>query len=75
MIHVPEQDVISGDFPTVISPNPEEAAALRLAVEKARETDAELVLASDPDADRVGSAVKNEAGEWVLLNGNQNAIL
>ena len=75
VIHVPEQDVISGDFPTVISPNPEEAAALRLAVEKARETDAELVLASDPDADRVGSAVKNEAGEWVLLNGNQNAIL
>ena len=75
VIHVPEQDVISGDFPTVISPNPEEAAALRLAVEKARETDAELVLASDPDADRVGSAVKNDAGEWVLLNGNQNAIL
>ena len=75
IIHVPEQDVVSGNFPTVISPNPEEAAAMRLAVEKARETDADLVLASDPDADRVGSAVKNNDGEWILLNGNQTAIL
>ncbi|MDD3061654.1 MAG: phospho-sugar mutase [Massilibacteroides sp.] len=75
IIHVPEQDVVSGDFPTVISPNPEEPAALALAVAKAKETDAELVLASDPDADRVGAAVKNEVGEWVLLNGNQTALL
>ena len=59
IIHVPEQDVVSGDFPTVVSPNPAEPAALALAVEKAQETDAELVLASDPDADRVGAAVKN----------------
>ena len=63
------------DFPTVVSPNPEEPAALALAVEKAKETDAELVLASDPDADRVGAAVKNNEGEWVLLNGNQTALM
>ncbi len=75
IIHVPEQDVVSGDFPTVISPNPEEAAALDLAVKKARETDAELVLATDPDADRVGIAVKNEQGEFVLVNGNQTFLL
>ncbi|MDR1115143.1 MAG: phospho-sugar mutase [Tannerella sp.] len=75
IIHVPEQDVVSGDFPTVISPNPEDPAAMSMAVGKARETDAELVLASDPDADRVGAAVKNSDGEWILLNGNQTAIL
>ena len=75
IIHVPEQDVVSGDFPTVVSPNPEEPAALAMAVEKAKETDAELVLASDPDADRVGAAVKNDEGEWVLLNGNQTALM
>ena len=75
IIHVPEQDVVSGDFPTVVSPNPEEPAALAMAVEKAKETDAELVLASDPDADRVGAAVKNDSGEWVLVNGNQTALL
>lgn len=75
IIHVPEQDVVSGDFPTVKSPNPEEPAALAMAVAKAKETDAELVLASDPDADRVGAAVKNNEGEWVLLNGNQTALM
>ncbi len=75
IIHVPEQDVVSGDFPTVISPNPEEPAALAMAVEKAKETDAELVLATDPDGDRVGAAVKNNEDEWVLLNGNQTALL
>lgn len=75
IIHVPEQDVVNGDFPTVVSPNPEEPAALALAVEKARQTDAELVMASDPDADRVGAAVKNNEGEWVLLNGNQTALM
>jgi len=75
IINVPEQDVISGDFPTVVSPNPEEPAAMAMAVKKAEETDADLVMASDPDADRVGAAVKNEQGEWILLNGNQIATL
>jgi len=75
IIHVPEQDVIDGNFPTVVSPNPEEAAALKMAVEKAIETDADLVMASDPDADRVGAAVRNEAGEFVLLNGNQTLLI
>ena len=75
IIHVPEQDVVSGDFPTVKSPNPEEPAALAMAVQRAKDTDAELVLATDPDADRVGAAVKNNEGEWVLLNGNQTALM
>ena len=75
IIRVPEQDVISGDFPTVVSPNPEEPAALKLALEKAVETDADLVMASDPDADRVGAAIRNEAGEYVLLNGNQTLLI
>lgn len=75
IIHVKEQDVVSGDFPTVVSPNPEEPAALALAVEKAKESDAELVLASDPDGDRVGAAIKDDKGEWILVNGNQTAIL
>jgi phosphoglucomutase len=75
IIHVPEQDVISGNFPTVKSPNPEEAAALKMAVEKAVETGADLVMASDPDADRVGAAVRNENGEFILLNGNQTLLI
>jgi phosphoglucomutase len=75
IIHVPEQDVISGNFPTVKSPNPEEAAALKMAVEKAIESGADLVMASDPDADRVGAAVRNEKGEFVLLNGNQTLLI
>lgn len=75
IIHVPEQDVVSGDFPTVVSPNPEEPAALEMAVKKAIETDAEIVLASDPDADRLGLAVKNNEGEFVLINGNQIAAI
>jgi phosphoglucomutase len=75
IISVPEQDVVSGDFPTVKSPNPEEAAALKMAVEKAIETGADLVMASDPDADRVGVAVRNEKGEFVLLNGNQTFLI
>lgn len=66
IIHVPEQDVVSGDFPTVVSPNPEEPAALDMAIKKAIETDAELVMASDPDADRIGIAVRNDKGEFVL---------
>jgi len=75
IIQVPEQDVVSGDFPTVKSPNPEEAAALDMAVKKAIETGAELVMASDPDADRVGAAVLNNNGEFVLLNGNQTLLI
>lgn len=75
IINVPEQDVVSGDFPTVVSPNPEETAAMKMAVEKAIETDADVVLASDPDADRIGVAVKNDKGEFVILNGNQTALV
>ena len=75
IINVPEQDVISGDFPTVKSPNPEEPAALSMAIEKAKATDAELVMASDPDADRVGIACKDDKGEWVLINGNQTCLM
>ncbi len=75
IIHVPEQDVISGDFPTVASPNPEEPAALDMAIKKAIETDAELVMASDPDADRIGIAVRNDKGEFVLVNGNQIVMI
>lgn len=66
-----QQDVNDGNFPTVISPNPEEPAALEMALEKARKVDAELVMATDPDADRVGIAVKNLDDDLVLLNGNQ----
>lgn len=75
IIHVPEQDVVSGDFPTVVSPNPEEPAALDMAIKKAQETGAELVLASDPDADRIGIAVKDDKGEFILVNGNQIAMI
>ena len=70
---VEEQMVVDGDFPTVKSPNPEEPAAMALAVKKAQEINADLVLATDPDADRVGVAVKNDKGEFILLNGNQAA--
>ncbi|MDR1584860.1 MAG: phospho-sugar mutase [Prevotellaceae bacterium] len=75
IIDVPEQNVVSGNFPTVVSPNPEEPAALELAVKKAKETDADLVMASDPDADRLGIAVKDDKGEWALVNGNQTCLL
>lgn len=75
IINVPEQDVVSGDFPTVVSPNPEEPAALKMAVDKARETDADLVMASDPDSDRLGIAIKDDKGEYILANGNQTAML
>jgi len=67
--NVPEQDITDGDFPTVFSPNPEEKAALNMAIERARELDADLVMATDPDADRVGIAVKDSDGEFILLNG------
>jgi phosphoglucomutase len=72
---VEEQAKPDGNFPTVIYPNPEEADALSLAVKKAKEIDADLVLATDPDADRVGIAVKNHKNEWQLLNGNQTGSL
>ncbi len=71
VIHLPEQDITDGNFPTVHSPNPEESAALNMALEKAKETGAELVMATDPDGDRVGIAAKNKQGEFELLNGNQ----
>jgi phosphoglucomutase len=73
--NVPEQDIVDGNFPTVKSPNPEEPAALSLAIKKAYETGAELVMATDPDADRLGIAVRNNKGEFVLLNGNQTGVL
>ncbi|MDR2776320.1 MAG: phospho-sugar mutase, partial [Tannerella sp.] len=75
IIHVPEQDVNDGDFPTVISPNPEESSALALALKKAQDENADLVMATDPDADRVGIAVRNDKGELQLLNGNQTAAI
>lgn len=75
VIHVPEQDVVSGDFPTVVSPNPEEPAAMEMAMKKGYETDADVVLASDPDADRIGVAVRNQNGEFVIINGNQTALV
>ena len=75
IIHVDAQDVPSGDFPTVVSPNPEEPAALSMAIEKAKEVDADLVMASDPDADRIGMAVKDDKGEWMLVNGNQIVMI
>ncbi|TSA37750.1 MAG: phospho-sugar mutase [Porphyromonadaceae bacterium] len=75
IIHVPEQDIPDGNFPTVVSPNPEEKAALNLAIKKAEETGSELVMASDPDADRVGIAIRNHDGSFMLLNGNQTGSL
>lgn len=75
VIRVPEQDVISGDFPTVVSPNPEEPAALDLAIKKAIETGAELVMATDPDGDRIGTAIRDNDGNFILVNGNQTMLI
>ena len=75
IINVPEQDVISGDFPTVIAPNPEEPAALNLAINRAIETDADIVMATDPDSDRIGTAIRDDKGEFILVNGNQTYLL
>lgn len=72
---VKEQMVKSGDFPTVVSPNPENGEALTLALRDAKEIDADIVMASDPDADRVGMACKNDKGEWILINGDQTCLL
>ncbi|WP_018126850.1 phospho-sugar mutase [Balneola vulgaris] len=72
---VEEQMVVDGNFPTVVYPNPEEQDALSMAIEKAKALDADLVMATDPDADRVGIAVKDDSDEWILLNGNQTGTL
>ncbi|MBQ9548555.1 MAG: phospho-sugar mutase [Bacteroidales bacterium] len=73
--HVPEQDFSDGNFPTVVSPNPEEPSALKMAVERAEQTGADIVMATDPDADRMGIAVRDAEGRMVLLNGNQTASI
>ena len=75
IINVPEQDIIDGNFPTVESPNPEEPTALKMALARARETNAIIGMATDPDADRLGVAVKDLSGEFVLLNGNQTGVI
>ena len=75
IIHVPEQDISSGDFPTVDSPNPENASAMAMAVAKAKEVEADLVVASDPDADRIGCVIRDTDGEYVLVNGNQICLV
>ncbi|WP_297716994.1 phospho-sugar mutase [uncultured Porphyromonas sp.] len=72
---VEAQMVVSGDFPTVESPNPENASALKMAIDQAKAIDAEIVMATDPDGDRIGTAVKDKQGNWVLINGNQTCLL
>ncbi|MCH5232365.1 MAG: phospho-sugar mutase [Muribaculaceae bacterium] len=75
VIHVPEQDVQSGDFPTVDSPNPENSEAMAMGIAKAKETGASLVLASDPDSDRIGLVVRDSKGQYQLVNGNQIVMI
>lgn len=75
IIHVPEQDVPSGDFPTVDSPNPENPSAMAMAIAKAKEVGADLVVASDPDADRIGCVIRDNNGEYQLINGNQIVMI
>lgn len=75
IIDVPQQYVVSGEFPTVVSPNPEEPAALDLAIKRAIETNADLVMATDPDADRIGIAIRDSKGEFILVNGNQTMLI
>ncbi|NTW34234.1 MAG: phospho-sugar mutase [Bacteroidetes bacterium] len=75
IISVDEQNIIDGNFPSVKSPNPEEPATLELALQKAKETNADILFGTDPDCDRVGVAIKNNSGEFILLNGNQTATL
>lgn len=75
IINVPEQDIPSGDFPTVESPNPEVPSAMAMAIAKAKEVGAELIMASDPDADRVGCVIRDDKGEYVLINGNQIVMI
>ncbi len=75
IINVPEQDIPSGDFPTVESPNPEVPSAMAMAIAKAKEVGAELIMASDPDADRIGCVIRDDKGEYVLINGNQIVMI
>ncbi len=75
IIHVPEQDITSGDFPTVDSPNPENPSAMAMAIAKAKEVEADLVVASDPDADRIGCVIRDNDGEYQLINGNQIVMI
>lgn len=75
VIHVPEQDMRSGDFPTVVSPNPENPEAMAMGIAKAKETGASIVVASDPDSDRIGLVVRDGNGEYQLLNGNQIVMI
>jgi phosphoglucomutase len=72
---VDEQAVPDGNFPTVVYPNPEESEAMSIGLKKAKELDADILLGTDPDADRVGIAIKDNSGKWVLMNGNQTAVL
>ena len=72
---VDEQAVPDGNFSTVVYPNPEESEAMSIGLKKSKEIDADILLGTDPDADRVGIAIKNNKGEWVLMNGNQTAVL
>ncbi len=75
IINVPEQDITSGDFPTVESPNPENPPAMAMAIARAKEVGADLILASDPDADRIGCVLRDDNGEYVLINGNQIVMI
>lgn len=72
---VEEQATPDGNFPTVVYPNPEESEAMSIGLKKAKELDADILLGTDPDSDRVGIAIKDTKGEWVLMNGNQTAVL
>ncbi|MBN8862296.1 MAG: phospho-sugar mutase [Sphingobacteriales bacterium] len=72
---VEEQSIPDGNFPTVVYPNPEEKETMGIGLQKAKDLDADILLGTDPDADRVGIGVKDNHGEWVLMNGNQTAIL
>ena len=75
IIHVPEQDIPDGNFSTVVSPNPEVPSAMAMAIEKAKETNADIVMASDPDADRIGVVIRDNSGEYQLINGNQIVMI
>ncbi len=75
IIHVPEQDIPDGNFPTVASPNPENPEAMAMAIAKAKEVGADLVVASDPDADRIGCVIRDNNGEYQLINGNQIVMI
>ncbi|MBD5212592.1 MAG: phospho-sugar mutase [Bacteroidales bacterium] len=75
VLHVPDQDIQNGDFPTVKSPNPENSEALDMAIAKAKAVDADIVLAADPDADRIALVVRDKKGEYQLVNGNQLCML